>query len=358
MSMPSLIVALGALSAGILIDREGDKPMMFLGAGIMILGDLAVMAAPSLGWLLAARALTGIGYVFVSVAAVTALIRLTSGRQRTMALALWSTFVPASFLLPFLTAGLAHALGDWRAAFASHAGLTLIFVLLAIIAVPGKGVGNFSPSRSADIGRVLRAPLPYLLGLSFAGDSFLQTGTLATLGPYLHNRYGVEEFLVQKWGSLAMVFNALACLGVGLMLNRGVRSSVLTLIGLVVTAVPAVLIYALPLGYMGSIYASWVLMFGSGILVGMWTLVPFTAPTPDSIGGTSGVVTQITLAGVLIGPPVYFAVQAMTGPLPMVLVVVLSMAVCALRLPICRIADAARAAGRERGTQGVVHLAE
>ena len=41
--------------------------------------------------LLAARLLTGIGYVLTAVAAITLLMRITEGKRRTMVLALWST---------------------------------------------------------------------------------------------------------------------------------------------------------------------------------------------------------------------------------------------------------------------------
>jgi hypothetical protein len=54
-----------------------------------------------------------------------------------MAMALWSTFVPASFLLPFLSAGLADHFADWRAAFLAHSVLTLLLVVLAQCACRG-----------------------------------------------------------------------------------------------------------------------------------------------------------------------------------------------------------------------------
>jgi predicted MFS family arabinose efflux permease len=338
MSMPSLIVAIGALAAGYLVDRSGDRPILFTGAAIMILGDIAALAAPSLDLLLAARALTGVGYVLTAVSAITALIRLTSGHQRTMALALWSTFVPMSFLLPFMSAGLSAALGTWRAAFAFHVVLIAALMVLAAMAVPGRGVGE-AMARSRGIGKVLKSPLVYLLGLAFAGDSFLQTGVLATLGHFLAERYNVSPTEVAHWNSVSMIFNAVACIAVGLLMRAGFASSTITTLGLVVTGVPGALLYGLDIGYMPSIFAVWALMFGSGLLVGMWTLVPYVAPSPDSTGATSGLVTQLTLMGVLFGPPAFFAAQAATGVAPSLAVFFVALVVCALRYPICRVAD-------------------
>lgn len=354
MSMPAMIVALGALLAGYFVDRVGDRRILFLGVVVMILGDLCVIVAPSLHLLLAARALTGMGYVLTAVAAVTALIRLTSGGQRTMALALWSTFVPMSFLVPFVSAGIAGAIGTWRAAFGFHIAFMTGLLILAALAIPRPEVKG-RPDHSRGVGRVLRAPMVYLLGISFAGDAFLQTGVLATLGHYLSAKYHVEEVAVEHWNAVSMIVNAAACLGVGVMLRRGVSSTAITTLGLIVTAVPGIVLYSGHIGFMPSIIAVWVLMFGSGLLVGMWALVPGVAPSPESTGATSGLVTQLTLFGVLLGPPLFFAAQAALGPGPILTVFLMSIAVCALRYPVCRLAD--RSPRLAHGAQAEVPVA-
>ncbi|MFG6082946.1 MFS transporter [Paracoccus litorisediminis] len=354
MSMPSLIVALGALISGYFVDRIGDRRVLFTGVLVMIAGDLLTTAAPSLGWLLAARAVTGLGYVLAAVAAVTTLIRMTSGQQRSMALALWSTFVPMSFLLPFLSAGLADRFGTWRAAFGFHVALLIVLLVLAVLAIPARDPGIRS-DRARGAGRVLRSPMVYLLGISFAGDSFLQTGVLATLGHYLGAKYGIEEVAVAHWSAVSMISNALACLSVGLMLRRGVSSRAITTLGMAITGIAGVALYGTAPGFMASIVTVWVLMFGSGLLVGMWTLVPFTAPSSDSIGATSGLVTQITLLGVLLGPPAFFAAQAAVTAAPQLLVFLSALALCALRYPVCRLADRAPA---RHATETIGSLAE
>jgi MFS transporter, DHA1 family, inner membrane transport protein len=46
-----------------------------------------------------------------------------------------------------------------------------------------------------------------------------------------------------------------------------------------------------------------VFMLGCGGLMGMWALLPMVSPSMRALGATSGLITQITLAGVLFGPP-------------------------------------------------------
>ncbi|MEG3129964.1 MFS transporter [Pantoea cypripedii] len=335
MSLPSLMVALGALLAGYIVDRIGDRVVLLAGAVVIVAGDICVVAAPAFNLLLAGRIITGIGYVLTAVAAVTLLIRITTGKQRNMAMALWSTFVPASFLLPFLSAGLAEHFGSWRAAFVAHSALTLALAFVATVSLPRRTAEEKAQfSRTRGLRAVLRSPLIYLLGISFGADAFLQTGIISTLAPYLAKRYSVPVLEVAHWNVVAMVCNGIGCLMVGAMLNRGVKAAAIGVVGLILTGAPALAIYTLPLGFMVSIAASWVFMFGSGLLVGMWALAPVVAPSRESIGATSGLITQLTLVGVFLGPPLFIAAQSSADPQSLALLVIAGLVVCLAGLPI------------------------
>lgn len=335
MSLPSLMVALGALGAGYIVDRAGDRVVLLMGAGVIVAGDVLVVTAPVFHWLLLGRVVTGIGYVLTAVAAVTLLIRITTGKQRNMAMALWSTFVPASFLLPFLSAGLAEHFGSWRAAFLAHSVLTLALAALALVSLPRRTSAEKAQfSRTRGLSSVLRSPWVYLLGISFGADAFLQTGIISTLAPWLSQRYNVPVVEVAHWNVMAMICNGIGCLLVGYLLNRGVRAVVIGCCGLLITGVPALAIYLLPLGFAVSIAASWLFMFGSGLLVGMWALAPVVAPSRESIGATSGLITQLTLVGVFLGPPLFIVAQSSASTSPLTLLVVGGLVVCLTGIPI------------------------
>ncbi len=335
MSLPSLMVALGALLAGYIVDRAGDRIVLLAGAVIIVTGDLFVVAAPAFNLLLAGRIVTGIGYVLTAVAAVTLLIRITTGKQRNMAMALWSTFVPASFLLPFLSAGLADHFSNWRAAFIAHSILTLLLAAVAMVSLPRRTAEEKAQfSRTRGLRNVLRSPLTYLLGISFGADAFLQTGIISTLAPYLSKRYSVPLVDVAHWNVMAMVCNGIGCLMVGALLNRGVKAAAIGFIGLFLTGLPALAIYTLSLGFMMSIGASWLFMFGSGLLVGMWALAPVVAPSRESIGATSGLITQFTLVGVFLGPPLFIAAQSNQDPQSLAVLVISGLVVCLAGVPI------------------------
>lgn len=334
MSLPSLVVVIGALAAGYLVDRIGDRPVLIAGAVIVLLGDLGVIAAPSLSLLLAARVVGGIGYLLMAVAAVVMLMRITTGRQRIWALALWATFVPVSFILPFLTAGLAASAGSWRVAFGSHAIVLAALLGVGLLILPGRAESATAASRTAGLAQVLRSPLIYLLGLSFGADAFLQSGIIASFGPYLARHYGANVMAINGWNVGAMISNTIGALAVGRLLNRGIAAHLIGFVGMVLTGLPAFLLFAFPIGIGPSIAASWVFTFGSGLLVGMWALLPAVAPSPQAMGASSGLVTQITLLGVLLGAPVIFAAQAAPGPGPMLFVLALGLLLCLAAVPI------------------------
>ena len=62
MSIPALVVALGGLLTGWLVDQAGDRRMLLAGGIVMIAGDIGVTLTPSLGLLLACRVVAGLGY--------------------------------------------------------------------------------------------------------------------------------------------------------------------------------------------------------------------------------------------------------------------------------------------------------
>ena len=308
-SVPSALVAVGALLTGWIVDRVGDKPVLIASGAIVVLGDIGVLFAFDLQTLLAMRVVEGIGYVGIAVAAITMMIRITTGPRRNLALTLWSSFIPMSFAVPLLAASALAAPGHWRWAFLGHALLLGALVLIAVAHLPGRRTLS-APSRTAGLAAVLRSPAPYLLGLAFASAAFVQTGVVSTLPHLLAGKYHVSIGMASSAGTAGMALNALGALMVGPMLNRGIRPLTVVLTGVALTIGAGLALgLALP-GFAFAAAVSCAFFFGAGVIVGLWALLPSTAPNRQSIGATSGLVTQVTLWGVLFGPPAAFAAEA------------------------------------------------
>lgn len=307
MSMPALAAALSSLCVGWLVDRFGDRRIMVAGGVLVMLGDGGVVTSHSIEALLAWRVVGGLGYVCMVVGAVTMITRLTGGSQRTAALALWSTVIPASFILAGMYGALAgHVLG-WRVVFIGHALGVGVLTLAGVLLLPAPVTTG--ATRLAGLREVVRTPWPFVLGASFAAAAFLQTGFVATLPGMLSASIGVEEAQVHSFTILAMLCNVAGAFSFGIFYNRGVRPLHMGAGAVLICALAGTGLVLAPTGLGPAMAMNCALMLGLGVLVGMWSLLPLVAPSPSCMGATSGLITQVTLLGVLFGPPAAFAAQ-------------------------------------------------
>lgn len=308
-STPSAVVAVGALLFGWFVDKFGDKPMLLFGCAVLVLGDFGVTLAGSVEMLYAMRVLEGIGYVAIAVAAVTMLTRTTRGARRTSALTLWSSFVPMSFALPLILAAQLAGTGQWRWAFIGHAMALAALGIAAWASLPTPTPAR-TAMRTAGLATVVRSPSPYLLGLAFACGAFMQTGVVSTLPHMLSGRFGVSIGLASSIGTLGMIFNTIGALAVGPLLNRGTGALTVSALGVLLALIGGITLYVPGPAFALAATASSAFFLGTGVIVGLWALLPRVAPTPSCVGATSGLVTQIVLWGVLFGPPAAFAAGA------------------------------------------------
>jgi DHA1 family inner membrane transport protein len=302
-SMPALVAALGALLVGAVVDLSGDRRVLLAGGVILVAGDLGVVWSHSLPVLLGWRVVGGVGYVCMAVAAVTMMTRLTSGRERTVALTLWSTVIPASFIVAFIGGSMILVPGQWRTAFGSHAAVAAVLIMFGVLFLPARNSGEQVTARTAGVGLVLRSFWPYVLGLSFAANAALQTGVIASLPQLLASSIGAGEVQVHSFNVLAMFVNIGGALSVGALLNRGLRATTIGIGGVMFCGLACLGLALAPVDFAAAMAMNCAFMFGCGMLVGLWALLPVVAPSPATLGATSGLITQITLVGVLFGPP-------------------------------------------------------
>lgn len=86
----TLAVAAFALLAGRLADRNGARPIFLLGLAVFVLGSLLGGLAPNAAVLIAARSVQGLGAALVAPAALALIASTFSGRDRGVAIGIWS----------------------------------------------------------------------------------------------------------------------------------------------------------------------------------------------------------------------------------------------------------------------------
>jgi MFS family permease len=160
------------LTGGLIADRHGRKLAFCLGAGVMAAGQLACVLAPAVGWLVAARAMTGLGAALLLPASL-AIIRVvwTEPVARGRALGVWASCNGLAFAIGPTLGGLLVAHFGWRSVFVLVLPVALAAVMLALLAVPD----------SADPRRRPLDPPGQALGMLALGG--LVYGVIAGSGP-------------------------------------------------------------------------------------------------------------------------------------------------------------------------------
>jgi MFS family permease len=334
-STPAAVTAAAALIGGWIVDRKGDRPVLFVGVVGLLIGDLAVLVAPNFAWLIAARLIEGIGYLGIVVGSSTMMLRITSGHRRTSAMALWATSIPVGIgVVAPLVAPLAGT-GKWPLAFVGHAVLAAIGVF-AIGLLP-KPVKGHATSRTAGLLTVFRRPAPFTLGVAFGASALLQTGCVTVLPIFLMKAYALSPVVASAVSTAQMVTNALGSLAIGPLLNRKWRLSTVTALAIVLALLGGLVLFAPYSGLPIAVIASMVLTIGTGLIISLgMAMLPRIAPSPEAIGATSGLVLQFSLFGVLIGPPIIFAAWATGDWLILAVVVVVTCAITLVLMPVWR----------------------
>ncbi|MEM7406376.1 MAG: MFS transporter [Pseudomonadota bacterium] len=124
------------LTGGGLADRFGRRRVLCAGAWMFGLASLMAATAPDSHWLIAARALQGIGGALLAPASLALVSAAFADGQRGRAFGIWAAFsgVATAFAPP--VGGLLMELWSWRAAFYVNLPVIVIILIVAPWRVP------------------------------------------------------------------------------------------------------------------------------------------------------------------------------------------------------------------------------
>ncbi len=314
-TLTAFFVAFGVsqLVYGPLSDQFGRKPPLYVGLAIFLLGTLGCALAPTIGALVAARLVQGVGAATVMVVPRAIIRDLHTGPAATRLMAMVMLVISVSPMLAPLAGSGLMAVGSWR----------LIFGVLALAALLSLGLTAFvlpetlaperrRPARLAELmrgfGRLLRDPT--FMGLTmiggFAMSSFF---VFISSASFVYT----QQFGLSPTGfSLAFALNAIGFFGASqLAASLGERFGMARVVAVAVGAFAAVAVtlLAVTLAGYGTLPVIIGMLFVGNAFLGLvmpTTMVMALDPHPDiaglasSLGGTLQMVTggvMVALAG-------------------------------------------------------------
>jgi EmrB/QacA subfamily drug resistance transporter len=126
----SLVFAALLLPAGGLGDRFGRRRALLIGLAIFGAGSIAATSRADANWLIAMRALLGLGAALVMPATLATVTSTFPPAQRAKAVGTWAGVAGASAILGLLASGVVLEQWSWRSVFAVN-------IVLAVLAIAG-----------------------------------------------------------------------------------------------------------------------------------------------------------------------------------------------------------------------------
>lgn len=133
----NLMFAGSVLAAGSLSDRFGRKGMLLAGLSVFSLASLAGGLMDSVGGLIAARCVMGVGAAMVFPSTLSLLTNAFTERQeRALAIGLWGAITGAAIALGPIVGGWLLEISTWRSIFFAMAPIGTLAGVLVVVSVP------------------------------------------------------------------------------------------------------------------------------------------------------------------------------------------------------------------------------
>ncbi len=294
----------GGVPVGALAARFGDRRMLLLGLLMLAIGSVLGAVASGLGLLLACRVVEGAGFLMVSVSGPALLRRCVGVRDREIAMALWSCFMPAGMALAML---LGPLFGGWRAIWLAGAGFALVVGVAVALRVPAAMAGAVVSWRqlAADAGRMFLTRGPFLLAVCFALYAMMFFAVLSFLPVLLIERMHSSLAVAGLLSGLATAGNIAGNLIAGALLARGVPRLIVLAGASFAMGLAAVFVFLPLLPPTGS-FLSGILFATAGGFVPATLLstAALLAPRPNLVPASIGLLMQGSNLGQVMGPTV------------------------------------------------------
>lgn len=316
LSALSVVGLFVATTTGSYAGKIGTKKTLILGLLLVAAASAAGAFSPTSGWLLWSRLLEGIGYVMIVVAAPSLIVELTTQADIRLALAGWSCFMPGGIALITLLAPLLLATHTWRALWLANALLILLYAVLLMVAVKPRTVIPVEPQAHplAELRAVATARGPMFLAIIFAMYTMQHLAIMGFLPTLLIEKFALSPSRAGVLVSIAMASNILGNLAAGLLLQRGIRRSVLIGATSIFMVIMTLGMFSFGLSLAAVYLCAFLFSCIGGIVpASVLSAAPIHAPNEHLIPATNGLLVQGSNLGIVLGPPLVSGLAATLG---------------------------------------------
>ena len=299
---------LGGIPASIVGERVGLRRAMALGLTLLVAGSVISALTTTSTVMMSARAMEGIGYLAVTVAAPALIRRETPTHRLTIAMGAWAGFQGMATFIAVLGSSLLLQVTDWRIWYWIMAAITLagIPLLLKYTAT--------DPQREGGVGAAFRRVFvtmcswkPWVAGAVFACYTVQWTAVIGFL-PTVYQDYGIGTVLGGTLSAVAGGVNAVGAVMAGFLLQRGFSVRPLVITAFMVMGITSFGIYAVDWSVLpGTFIPQFILvcifsMTGALIPTSMFRIAVDLAPPGGSPPGVVGLMQQMQNTGNFLGP--------------------------------------------------------
>ena len=305
--------------AGAVADAFGHRRLLLTGICLQALGSLAGSFAPGASFLLVTRALEGLGFLTIVVAAPAMVVQVTSPRDLRLALSVWSCFLPAGAAMIMLSIPLVNLSLGWRGLWQVNAVILIAYafwVMRGTAHLTGQATG---PRRRRgqlwqDLLLTVTSAGPVLLAAIFTTYALQWLAVMGFLPTLLVEEYGLSSGRASVLTAIMVAMNVPGNLMGGWLLHRGFRRWKLIALASIIMGSCSLAIYSPSLPFVTR-YMACLLFSGVGGLLPASVLggAPVYAPTPHQVATTNGLIMQGGQFGQVIGPPALALMVSMGG---------------------------------------------
>ncbi len=316
LSALSVVGLFVATPTGSYAGKIGTKKTLILGLLLVAAASAAGAFSPTSAWLLWSRLLEGIGYVMIVVAAPSLIVELTTQADIRLALAGWSCFMPGGIALITLLAPLLLATHTWRALWLANALLILLYAVLLMVTVKPRTVIPVEPHAHplTEFRAVATARGPLYLAIIFGMYTMQHLAIMGFLPTLLIEKFALSPSRAGVLVSIAMASNILGNLAAGLLLQRGIRRSVLIGATSIFMVIMTLGMFSLGLSLAAVYLCAFLFSCVGGIVpASVLSAAPIHAPNEHLIPATNGLLVQGSNLGIVLGPPLVSGVAATLG---------------------------------------------